>query len=949
MQIAACPSRRTIKALLEGSVAPEREFALAAHLGECAACRMLLASVAAGDRPSCSWTDRFRGPRVPIGPVMQEMLDSIGVSRSDVAAHRKDLPEKQVDHLTSRGEIEVPNRFGIGSKPRPWPGESLPFLEPPDGPDCIGRLGPYRVLKLLGRGGMGVVYQARDPVLGRLVAIKALAPQLCGDAAAQARFLREARAAAAINHPNVVTIYAVEEVAGLLLLVMELVDGVSLQDRIAGGSRLALPEIVRIGAQVAAGLAAAHARGLVHRDIKPANILLAGPSGQAKITDFGLARAADDAVLTLSGVVVGTPAYMAPEQARGQPAGHRADLFSLGSVLYAMSAGSPPYSGSTLAVLRAVAAGPPVALQAMGTSVPQWLIDLIAKLHAPDPARRFQTAAEVAEVLRQQWESLRKSCGALSGGLLSEPALPPGAPSRADLGDNSAGVIASLVPTPPPPPARSQVVGPPRLRPLPASGLGRTKRLLMLVFLGLSCLVILLLLRGPRHGNRAAEPSASSARSDRPSASEQRTEISGSQPFVLIRADGTQQQAFAQLEAAVREARSGDVVEIRGKEPRRLAPIHLHGKSLTLRAAPQSRPVLQVPSTTEPTETPVIQTESSLLLEGLDFECLPAPNQYVPPSLLLAQRGSVRLINCRMIHGGAGPAVRLDGLTECEIRNCVMYATSSSSVDCFASRRIHVLAQNDIFSGFSGITIHQAGQDATEATLALHRNTMVLHEALRLHMDGGGFARAKGGNWSSLVHIEGRRNLIDTDRSLLTFQADWTTPEEVERQGRIMRAVTDGTSNPTLRKLLNSRTHAALAGLKKIVTWRSEQDIYCGSGPLMALASSQNPQKTAGVLAPGTLAEWSEYWGMAQPGMSRLTEGSFDGRSLRAKAAADPRSMSGADYCRKFPNLGPWRRPAEAKLEGARTTIVGPGDSLEAWKNTVDYRTWTETIRQRVQ
>ena len=185
------PVAKSIKSLLEGSVAPDREAALAAHLGECSACRALLASVAAGDRPSQSWVETFRQPRTPLGPVMQEMLNSIGASRWETASPRKNLPENQVDGLIGAGKVEVANDFETGLKLRRRPGASLPFLEPPDGPDCIGRLGPYRVLKLLGRGGMGVVFQARDPVLDRLVAIKALTPQLCGNPTAHRALLRE--------------------------------------------------------------------------------------------------------------------------------------------------------------------------------------------------------------------------------------------------------------------------------------------------------------------------------------------------------------------------------------------------------------------------------------------------------------------------------------------------------------------------------------------------------------------------------------------------------------------------------------------------------------------------------------------------------------------------------------------------------------------------------------
>ena len=251
---------------------------------------------------------------------------------------------------------------GAGSRPGEPGEETLPdeaevdFLDPPAEPGDLGRFGPYRVQGVIGRGGMGVVLRAFDTSLHRLVAIKVLAPELAANASARRRFLREARAAASVVHDHVVTIHAVDEAKGLPYLVMRLVEGKSLQDRLDREGPLGLAEILRIGRQAAQGLAAAHAQGLVHRDIKPSNILLENGVERVKITDFGLARAVDDASLTQSGVVAGTPQYMAPEQARAEAVDHRADLFSLGSVMYAMCTGVPPFrAASALAVLRRVA------------------------------------------------------------------------------------------------------------------------------------------------------------------------------------------------------------------------------------------------------------------------------------------------------------------------------------------------------------------------------------------------------------------------------------------------------------------------------------------------------------------------------------------------------------------------------------------------------------------
>jgi serine/threonine protein kinase len=276
----------------------------------------------------------------------------------------------------------------------------LDCLAPSDWPDSLGRMGTYEVKGVLGRGGMGVVLKAFDSALNRNVAIKVLSASLANCGAARRRFLREARAAAADAHEHVVAVHAVVESAGLPFLVMEYVPGRSLQDRLDKDGPLGLQEVLRIGMQTAAGLAAAHAQGLVHRDVKPANILLENGVERVRLTDFGLARATADAGVTQSGVVTGTPHYMAPEQARAEATDHRADLFSLGSTLYAMCAGHPPFrADSVVAVLRRVSDEQPRPLREINPDTPDWLAAIISRLHAKSPGERFQSAAEVAELL----------------------------------------------------------------------------------------------------------------------------------------------------------------------------------------------------------------------------------------------------------------------------------------------------------------------------------------------------------------------------------------------------------------------------------------------------------------------------------------------------------------------------------------------------------------------
>jgi len=347
----------------------------------------------------------------PCDPDRLRLLAEDDLTATEVAEleeHLQDCGEcrKTLDGLAGgeRWAEAVRHNLGAGVTELEPPSEedawSLSFLAHTDWPDSLGRLGTYEVKGVLGRGGMGIVLKAFDPALNRNVAIKVLSAPLASCGAARRRFLREARAAAAVVHVHVVSVFAVVETSGLPFLVMEYVPGRSLQDRLDRQGPLSLQEVLRIGMQTAAGLAAAHAQGLVHRDVKPANILLENGIERVKLTDFGLARAGADAGLTQSGLVAGTPNYMAPEQARGESTDHRADLFSLGSTLYAMCTGHPPFRAeSAVAVLRRVSDDTPRPVRAINPEMPEWLEAIIAKLHAKDPAGRFQSAAAAADLL----------------------------------------------------------------------------------------------------------------------------------------------------------------------------------------------------------------------------------------------------------------------------------------------------------------------------------------------------------------------------------------------------------------------------------------------------------------------------------------------------------------------------------------------------------------------
>ena len=263
------------------------------------------------------------------------------------------------------------------------------------------RLGKYEIQGQIGSGGMGIVWKGFDPDLLRTVAIKVLSPHLAQSPVARRRFQREARAAAAINHENVLTIHSVEEQGETPFLVMEFVAGQSLKEYVAERSKLSAIEVIRLSAQIAQGLAAAHVQGVIHRDVKPANVMLHEGATRVRLMDFGLARVAfDNADLTSHDHTVGTPAYMAPEQICGRDIDARADLFSLGCLMSCMLTGQSPFIGRTHAetIHRIIDHNPP-RLHELDLSVPVVLSEIVEKLLKKNPDERYQSAFEVAENL----------------------------------------------------------------------------------------------------------------------------------------------------------------------------------------------------------------------------------------------------------------------------------------------------------------------------------------------------------------------------------------------------------------------------------------------------------------------------------------------------------------------------------------------------------------------
>lgn len=371
-----------LEAFLDGRLSASDELLLSEHLNDCERCRQTMDQVAAAAE---TWS------RASVY-LKDDAFDQTSVSQSSALRM-----QNTGSGLGDEQEAENDTLF-IGPQIK----QVLEVLSPTDDPQSLGRFGNYEVLGVVGAGGMGVVLKAYDRPLDRTVAIKVMAPHLALSGAARQRFSREARAAAAVLHPNVIAIFGVATDAVLPYLVMPYIGGASLQKRLDNGGPLPVEDVVRIGLQIAAGLTAAHGQGLVHRDIKPANILLDQGVERLVITDFGLARTVDDASVTRTGVIAGTPQFMSPEQVRGDAVDARSDLFSLGSVLYTACTGRVPFRAETpYGILRRITDERPRPIREINPQVPAWLCQLVERLLAKRPEDRYQSAERVATLLAE--------------------------------------------------------------------------------------------------------------------------------------------------------------------------------------------------------------------------------------------------------------------------------------------------------------------------------------------------------------------------------------------------------------------------------------------------------------------------------------------------------------------------------------------------------------------
>ena len=845
----------------------------------------------------------------------------------------------------------------------------LDFLDPSEEPGSLGRLGRYEILEVVGRGGMGIVLKARDTNLQRIVAVKVLAPELAANATARKRFLREAQAAAAMSDTHIVTIYAVEENGGsprssvqapLPFLVMEFIDGLSLQEKLDRQGSLELKEILRIGRQIASGLAAAHHQGLIHRDIKPANILLQNGVQRVQITDFGLARAIDDVEMTRTGEVSGTPVYMSPEQAMGQPMDGRSDLFSLGSVLYAMCTGRAPFRAeTTIAVLRRVCDERPRPVRHVTPEIPESLAALIDRLLEKDPNHRFQSATEVADLLRKlanlqarhssppdmvtsgrtgspRSMGLRKgwmiACGALlvlaaSLGLAEATGTthlvatviriftPEGTlvietddPGVKVSIEGDGGIVITG--------AGPQEV---RLRPgsyrVLATKDGKPVRQEELVTIT----------RGGKQVVRVRLESEAAPAS---------AAITGEQGAFIVQAgSGVVERKFDTLAEAVQRSSNGDTIEIRGNGPFVTEPVFVKERALTIRAGAGYRPVFHLGSQGSRAFAPLLSSDSPLTLEGLEFHRLDPSEWNIHlgrgSPRLVDSRGDIRVTHCRFVMKTQGHGIVVQDAAVCEIR----YSEFISSPNTFWMGGVswgpttdgRFIMDNCVKAGGgTAIVLWYNRPGQKEAIVRLSRNTLVGNTAVVFNLDclpdGDGL---KDNSKIPVFRIEAMSNVFCPHEAILRFDQAPSFLAKVKQPLGLAEAT---------------------ALLPRLFSWHEQGSLYSPrkSDFLTFSEYGQLKQHHAPLIK---LADWHGFWDQQN---TRSMEGTvrLQGGDLLHQAQTEPEQLTPEDFQLRADSAG-YRAGPDGKDLGADVDLVGPGEAYERWKKTPEYQEWLKDAKQR--
>ena len=867
-----CPRRSELQQFLAGGLPEKEQDRLAAHLDVCHRCLGAI-EVLSGEEPFLSEVaHQLRRPTSDLDPALARVMAEIGDVPTTIAA----------PSTSRRGPSQLP------------PG----LLSESDDPKLLGMLGSYRVRRMIGRGGMGVVLEAEDPVLKRVVAIKVLAAHVIERSDATRQFVREARAAAAVTHENIVTVYAVDHTGKIPYLVMEYVEGMTLEERILGHRPMGLWEVLRIGIQIASGLAAAHGRNLIHRDIKPGNILLEEKTGRAKISDFGLARAVKKDSTTRPTLLAGTPEYMAPEQARGDAVDQRSDLFSFGSVLYAMCAGQTPFAAaSTRSVITSVADAATGDLTEVAPATPGWLVDLIDRLHAEDPAERFQSATEVARVLRKELLKIRGLKRlSRSGGGESDPASPrlsgPRAHSR-----------------PPWRPAVNWLIKHWR-------GVGAATVSVLAVVLMIGLLTEMVRSpEAPSGSNSPGQGAGSPGTAEVKQASGEARQ--SDDPFVVLEVkDGLEnvQGQFNSLADAMGAAAEGAVIEVRGDGPFQVEPVDLGKKSITLRAADTRRPVIRLKDDHQGTlDPPSFRTEGHLRIEGIEFRRAAAsqPSQTpprLPGAVLSVESARCEVINCRFVTSGFAVGIMADRVDRFQVLNCEFLCLRGAAVAWFYADGGQMEMVNCVQLGQVAMSVDPQGREPRDVLIAVRGSTFVAANVVQLSASDRAFRsrNSRGGvSWPITVSVS--HSVLGASNAVL----------QIERPRRPPRPPAAKRPLPAFR-------------LPDLVRWSGERNLF-QTGEQMVILRTQGRQVPL-PWAPRGLREWERFWG----GHERNAQTSQlrpESMNLRGSSLEDLDAITAERFRLPARSLG--RGAGESGRDiGARIEWVGPGAGYEAWKRS---------------
>jgi len=871
-----CPRKSDLQKFLVGGLPRGQHDGIAAHLDECSTCLGVIEAIS-GAEPFLSEVARQLGRPTPdVDPALARVMAGIGDGPQTIAEPKK----------SRRRPSELP----------------AGFLSESDDPQLLGMLGSYRVRRMIGRGGMGVVLEAEDPVLKRVVAIKVLAAHVTERPDATRQFVREARAAAAVTHENIVTVYAVDHSGKIPYLVMEYVEGMSLEERILEQRPIELREVVRTGIQIASGLAAAHGRNLIHRDIKPGNILLEKKTGRAKISDFGLAQAVKNDSTSRPTLLVGTPEYMAPEQARGDAVDHRADLFSFGSVLYAMCAGQTPFAAaSTRAVITSVADAVTDDLTEVAPQTPEWLVDVINRLHAENPAERFQSATEVARLLREELLRIKGLTRSGPSGVIE--------PDRAGRRGSGARRHSR-----------------PRLRPT-VDWLVNHWRSVAAVALSVLVVVLLVGNRGQLVSSPAAPtgvvPLAARSGSPAVSAAEEATrkDLVPKGPIVVLEVkDGVEKQLeeFDQLVDAIAAAADGTIIELRGDGPFEVEPIDVGKKSITLRAANSCRPVISLKDDHGgPLEAPLFHTEGELRLEGIVFRRgagrRPSPTTgRLPDAILSVRSARCEVINCRFATSGFAVGIMAERVDRFQVRNCEFLCLRGAAVDWFCPDGGRLELANCVQMGHVAVFVHPQRRELRDVSVVIRESTFVAANVVRLMASGRRLRnRDPQGGVSWPITLSMSQSVLDASNAVL----------QVERPRRSRRA-------PAVEQPSGDfRPH-------DLVRWSGEGNLFL-TGEKMIAVRLQGRQLPV-PWAPRGLREWERFWGGHERNALASQPGP-EARSLRRQALENVTEIMPESF--RLPAESPGRGAGPSGRDlGARIEWVGPGAGYEAWKRSTAAR-----------